>query len=183
MVRGGVGRPRWGPGAAAAGVRPVLAWYARGRSGAAIRGAPCSVAWKKIRKPSKQETAAFSRAFGQRARFLVDEHVSDLLAGALRDRGWNERTVEERGLRGRPDEQVLAAAFKEDRVLLTQDADFLDEGRFPPHRNPGIVVLPGGSGDVDALVEALATLLPVVGAFREPFEGTTSAFLPMACCR
>ena len=127
--------------------------------------------WEKIEQPSKRETTKFKRAFARRARFLIDEDLPEALAGALNRRGWNVRTVEDLGLKGRSDEEILAAALREDRMLLTQDRDFLDERRFPRHRNPGLVVLPGGSGNIESLVEALGVLLPIVGTYREVFRG------------
>jgi predicted nuclease of predicted toxin-antitoxin system len=127
--------------------------------------------WKKIDQPNKKKTAEFKRAFARRARFLIDEDLPGALAGALNRRGWNVRNVEDLGLKGRSDDEILAGAFREDRMLLIQDTDFLDERRFPRHRNPGIVVLPGGSGNIEALVETLGVLLPIVGAYSEVFRG------------
>jgi predicted nuclease of predicted toxin-antitoxin system len=127
--------------------------------------------WKKIYQPTKTETSEFKRAFARRAKFLIDEDLLGTLAGALKRRGWNVRSLEELGLKGRSDEEILAAAFREDRILLTHDTDFLKERRFPRHRNPGLVVLPGGSGNIEAFVEALRVLLLLVGAYREVFRG------------
>ena len=67
----------------------------------------------------------------------------------------------------RADEDVLAYALRDDRVLLTHDRDYLDDRRFPEHRNPGVVILAGGDGDVVALVESLRWALSIVAAFRE----------------
>jgi predicted nuclease of predicted toxin-antitoxin system len=128
--------------------------------------------WKKIEQPNERETAEFKREFARRARFLIDESLPGALAEALNRRKWNVRTVEDLGLKGRSDEEILAAAFREDRILLTQDTDFLNERRFPRNRNPGLVVLPGGSGDMQAIVEALGVLLLIVGDYREVFRGT-----------
>ena len=72
-------------------------------------------------------------------------------------------------LNGRSDEDVFAAAWRERRILLTQDRDFLDDRRFPPNRNAGIVVLLGGHDE--ALVSALIYALSVVGKGRELWEG------------
>jgi predicted nuclease of predicted toxin-antitoxin system len=48
------------------------------------------------------------------------------------------------------DEDVFAVAWKENRIPVTHDPDFLDDRRFPLHRNPGIVVIrPGSSGRND----------------------------------
>ncbi len=57
-------------------------------------------------------------------RFLVDEslqrHVADLLVG----NGHNAVHVSDIGLRGAPDETILAAADEDSRTLITADTDF-----------------------------------------------------------
>ncbi len=77
------------------------------------------------------------------------------------------------GLEGRSDEDVLAAAWKDKRVLVTHDADFLDDLRFPPHRNPGIIVIrPGASGrDNDGLLLCLRKALLIAGTNAPWFIG------------
>jgi hypothetical protein len=45
---------------------------------------------------------------------------------------------------------VFVAAWKDKRVVITHDADFLDNKRFPPNRNPGVVLIrPGSEGHDD----------------------------------
>ena len=136
-----------------------------------------TVAWAPLRvadmtwKPiivSKEEQAAFVRSFSKKARFLLDENVDSDLAPALRNLGWNVRTAEDAGLRGHPDENVLAHAHREDRLLITHDDGFLDDRLHPPHRNPGVIVIPKGES---AAIEALSSVLPIVGQFRELFRG------------
>jgi predicted nuclease of predicted toxin-antitoxin system len=123
--------------------------------------------WKPI-IVSKKEKAAFVRAFSKKARFLLDEDIDPSLAPVMRDLGWNVYTAAEAGLRGHPDENVLAHAKREDRVLLTHDDGYLDDRRHPPHRNPGVIVIPQ---EATAAVEALSSVLPIVGHFREVFRG------------
>ncbi len=123
--------------------------------------------WKPIHIPDKAETAALQKDFGRRARFLVDESVGVDVARLLSRSGWNAKHVGDVGLLGRDDEEIMASAMREDRVLLTYDRDFLDARRFPEHRNPGVVLLPGSQGDVVALIEALRWTLSIVGEFRE----------------
>ncbi len=123
--------------------------------------------WKPIYMPTRAETSAFEREFGKRARFLFVESLGPGTAEALRTAGWNVKYVDDVGLNGRSDEDVLAFAKREDLILLTHDTDFLDDRRFPPHRNPGVVVLPGGSGGEQVLLRALGQMLSVVGMYRE----------------
>jgi hypothetical protein len=77
------------------------------------------------------------------------------------------------GLAGHPDENVFAYALKHDRILLTHDTDFLDDRKFPfdSNRNPGVIVLPGGSGGDAFLIRALSILQTICSA-RELFRGS-----------
>jgi len=61
----------------------------------------------------------------QRIRFYTDEHVAGAVIRGLRQRGVDVLTVSKAGLLGAPDEEHLARATKEGRVLFTQDADYL----------------------------------------------------------
>ena len=111
--------------------------------------------WRPLKDPDPEESAAFLKAFRKKARFLVDESLGIGVTQYLRKAGWNVKDVSEVGLSGHSDEDVLAFAERDDRILLTHDEDFLDDRSFPPHRNPGVIILPGGSGDEAALVQAL----------------------------
>lgn len=106
----------------------------------------------------------------KKARFLVDESAGIGVAELLSHAGYNSLYVHQAGLTGHDDEDVIAFALKHDRVLLTHDAGFLNDRRFPPYRNPGVVVLPGGSGDDRGLRSALSSMLAFVGRFRDFFR-------------
>ena len=56
-------------------------------------------------------------------KLLADENTHGLIVEWLRGAGHDVAWVAE-SMRGRPDEQVLQAAFDDDRLLLTSDADF-----------------------------------------------------------
>lgn len=129
--------------------------------------------WVRVAPASKAETAAFRRQFAKKARFLLDENLPVGIADGMRRLHWNAKTSTELGLKGRGDEDLFAIAHRKDRVLVTCDRDFLNERRFPPHRNPGVIVLHGGSGDVDGLVNGLLAVLPLVGNHRELFRGAS----------
>ena len=58
-------------------------------------------------------------------KLYLDEHVSRAVAKGLRQRGVDALTVPEAGLIGASDEEHLARAFREGRVIFTQDDDFL----------------------------------------------------------
>lgn len=60
-----------------------------------------------------------------RLRFHLDENVDPAVADGLRRRGIDVTTSQERGLLEAPDDQQLAFALAERRVLVTHDEDFL----------------------------------------------------------
>jgi hypothetical protein len=110
---------------------------------------------------------------GGRSKFLADENIDVRVVAYLRKRKFNVKTVAESNLKHRDDADVLAFAWREDRILLTHDEGFLDEQRYPPNRNPGVIVLPGGSGQVWLLEIALKLILHVVGDTRDMWRETS----------
>jgi uncharacterized protein with PIN domain len=65
----------------------------------------------------------------ERIRFHLDENVDPDVAHALRKHGIDVTTTLELSMRGQSDEDQLAFALREDRVLITHDTDFLDLAR------------------------------------------------------
>ncbi len=125
--------------------------------------------WKPLPPVTDKQSRDFGR-FKKKARFLVDESLGEAVARVLRENKWNAEFAPDVGLGGHSDEDVFAYAWREDRVLLTHDRDFLDDRRFPPHRNPGIVVLPGASGTGEGLGAALRSIVSIIGPNRKAFR-------------
>lgn len=61
----------------------------------------------------------------ERITLYTDEHVPRAVVRGLRERGVDTLTVSEAGMLGASDEEHLAFARREGRVLFTQDDDFL----------------------------------------------------------
>jgi len=122
--------------------------------------------WKPVVLPDRKETTEFIRIHRGKTRFLVDENLGADVARVLCSHGWNSAFVEEVGLKGHDDEDVFAYCWKHDRMILTHDDDFLNDRRYPPHRNPGVIVLPGGSGEIDALCKALLGVVELIAPYR-----------------
>ena len=117
------------------------------------------------------QVSGFQRQFASKARFLIDESVGMEVARLIRDRGWNVCYVDDVGLLGRSDEEVLAFAWKEQRILLTYDFDFLDDSRFPFNRNPGLVVLPRATDSRLGLADAINSVLALIGPCFKAYRG------------
>jgi predicted nuclease of predicted toxin-antitoxin system len=121
--------------------------------------------WKNIefsKREWKQIDSEISE-FRHRCRFLVDQNVPEDLTLILRGRGYDTKTIGDYGFCGRDDGDVFQLARKEDRILITQDGDFLNDTRFPPQGSPGVAVLPAHSAGEDAFANAFGELLSVHG--------------------
>lgn len=117
------------------------------------------------------QVSDFNRKFESKARFLVDESVGMDAVRLIQDRGWNVRYVDDVGLSGQSDEEVLAFAWEEERILLTRHFEFLDDSRFPFQRNPGLVVLPEGTGSTLGMPDAIKGVLALIGPYSEAYRG------------
>ena len=74
-------------------------------------------------------------------RFLVDECTYQETIEFLRDLGFDVIRVQDLGLRGASDREVLIKAQQLGRVLLTNDLGFADIRRYPPSSHGGIIIL------------------------------------------
>ena len=131
--------------------------------------------WCRLDSPDNSE---IGREFKRKNRFLVDESLGIDVARSLREKGYSGEFVGDVGLAGHSDEDIFAFAWRERRMLWTHDRDFLDDDRFPEHRNPGVVVLPGGDGNDQAMGVGIGTALSVFGAGPSIWEKTKSTVSP-----
>ena len=125
--------------------------------------------WKALQQPNAADLRDLKREFEGKARVLVDESMGERVAGILRERGVNAKYAAEFGLIGRSDEDVFAAAWADKRAIFTHDSDFMDDRRFPHHRNPGVVLIrPGADGsDNERLLECLVKTMLIAGKKRK----------------
>jgi predicted nuclease of predicted toxin-antitoxin system len=122
--------------------------------------------WKIVPELSDEEASQIDAEIKKKARFLVDENMGIDVANVIRGEGFNTLFVEDVNLHGHSDEDLFGFAWKDNRVLLTHDTDFLNDQRFPLNRCPGVVVLPGGSTHIGDIDDILSGLLILVGENR-----------------
>jgi len=79
--------------------------------------------------------------------FLLDEHLPSSVAEELEGRGVGVKTVYDVDLDGAPDSEILEFAENDNRVIVTQDSDFLE---LDGEQHSGIVFLtePVGIGNL-----------------------------------
>jgi len=127
--------------------------------------------WKKINTEIN--------TFRKRTRFLVDENVPEDLIIVLKEKGYDIKSIANFGLKGRDDKEVFDLARKENRILITQDRDFLNDRLFPIQNSPGIAVLPAYSENIDAFVAAFGHLLTIHGKSHALWREEKLSFLVM----
>jgi len=75
-------------------------------------------------------------------RFYLDEHMPrEALAPRLQRKGHSYKHAVSLGFSSRDDSFHYQFARAEKRVLITQDADFADQRKFPCRKHPGVIIL------------------------------------------
>jgi predicted nuclease of predicted toxin-antitoxin system len=92
-------------------------------------------------------------------RFLVDECLSTRLVPLLTAVGHDATHVNDHRLSGQPDEQVLALAASDQRVLLSADTDFGEILSRSNDATPSVVLFRRADRSADALANVLLTNL------------------------
>ena len=95
----------------------------------------------------------------RRLRFLVDESADARLATWLRSSGYDATTVAVSHGPGHRDENVLAIAHAEGRVLITDDRDFGDLVFRYGHPHAGVIYLRLGTTVIARRIERLEYVL------------------------
>ena len=93
-------------------------------------------------------------------RFHLDENVSKAIADALRQEGIDVTTAPETGLLGADDEEHIAFAQKENRVIFTQDDDFL-RLHHTGARHDGIIYTKKGTRSIGEILRSLLLIWEV----------------------
>ena len=93
----------------------------------------------------------------ERLRFHLDENVNPAIAVSLRQRGLDVTTTQETGLLRAADEDQLAFATRQQRVLVTHDRDFLRLGSQGAQHG-GIAYCARDKYAIGSLIRAMLTL-------------------------
>ena len=96
-------------------------------------------------------------------RFHLDENVSNTVADGLRRRGIDVSTTPEQGLISASDKEQLAFAYGQQRVIFTQDRDFLVLHNAK-NEHAGIAYCIKGSRSVGGIIRGLILIWEVLSA-------------------
>ena len=88
----------------------------------------------------------------------LDENITVVAKDPLVALGHDVDTVPDESLTGRSDADVLTAAIRDDRALVTFDLGFGDPRAYPPGSHPGVILLRLRDQQPDNVVSVLRGL-------------------------
>lgn len=94
-------------------------------------------------------------------RFYCDTHIPRAVALGLRRRGIDVVRAEEVDMAEAKDEQHMAFALREKRVIVTQDAGFIDRIK-KGEKNCGVAFCEQGSRGIGEMISALVLIFQVL---------------------
>ena len=97
----------------------------------------------------------------ERIRFHLDEHMDPDIAAALRRHGIDVTTTIDAGLRSASDDVQLAFVESQQRVIVTDDADFLRRAAVIT-KHPGIVVCHRQTLSIREIIRGLILIYEVL---------------------
>ena len=100
-------------------------------------------------------------------RFIADENIPNALILAIRRKGYSIKDLKEEKLTGISDQELLAIADKEKRIIITFDKDFTN---LPQKSRIGIVVLRYNNKQVQNVITQFCYLLD--SPLKEKFENS-----------
>jgi predicted nuclease of predicted toxin-antitoxin system len=102
-------------------------------------------------------------------KFKLDENLPTEGTTLLTSAGHDAVSVQDQGLGGRPDSDVMAVCHAEGRTLVTLDLHFADIRTYPPHSYAGIIVLRLADLNKKRILTAMSRLVALLE--REPLAG------------
>jgi predicted nuclease of predicted toxin-antitoxin system len=100
---------------------------------------------------------------------IADENIHDEIVHFLRGQSLIIESIKERDLRGSTDEQIIALAEKENKIILTHDADFGRIMHLSQIIHTGIIFLRPGHIDFNFTIQTLKAIFATELEVQIPF--------------
>jgi len=94
----------------------------------------------------------------KKLKLLADASVPTTIVKELRAANISVQAALDADLSEADDQAILGMARKQGRVLLTTDADFWNDNKFPVHQIHGIIFIDVSPSDTDGTLQALGLL-------------------------
>jgi len=94
---------------------------------------------------------------------LADENVAPRVVEAVRKAGFVVYTIDEKGLKGAPDEKIISLARKDKLTILTHDKDFGNLLHYPLRSHAGVILLRFKNQSPDNVTRYFIPFLKTIG--------------------
>lgn len=94
----------------------------------------------------------------KKLKLFADASVPATIVKELRGAKISVQSALDQGLSSADDRAILGAARKQGKVLLTMDADFWNDTKFPVHQIHGIIFVDVSASDFDGILQAIGLL-------------------------
>ncbi|RJQ50838.1 MAG: hypothetical protein C4526_11310 [Nitrospiraceae bacterium] len=91
--------------------------------------------------------------------FLIDMPVSPEVARWLKEKGYDAVHASETGLHKTPDREIIEAAKKQKRIIITADLDYPQILALSGASSPGVILFRGGNYSDSEMLALIARVL------------------------
>ena len=120
-----------------------------------------------IEKPTRKELHSTSG----KAKFYADHNLDESVVHVLQRLKYDVETARDVGAEAQPDTFHYKRGFRNRRVLVTHDKDYLDNSQFPLSQTAGVVILDVDTTKTEQLARAPEVVDTILGGLAPVLMG------------